>query len=90
LDIMAGEITTQLKEMGLIWEGIQEQFKLLVLNLIVSNAIEMGFLEIERDVLMEGISQSKFLNHSKEGLELRKSILDNKIEDINFNTLTII
>lgn len=90
LDIMAEEITTQLKEMGLIWKGIQEQFKLLVLNLIISNAIEMGFLEIERDVLMEGISQSKFLNRSQEGLELRESILNNKIKDVNLNMLTFI
>ena len=90
LDIMAEEITAQLKEMGLIWEGIQEQFKLLVLNLTVYNAIEMGFLEIERDVLMEGISQSKFLKRSKEGAKLRDSILDNKIKDMNLNMLTII
>ncbi|GAG83459.1 unnamed protein product, partial [marine sediment metagenome] len=42
LDIMAEEITEQLKEMGLIWEAIQDQFQLLVLNLIIKNAIEMG------------------------------------------------
>ncbi len=90
LDVMSEEISTQLKEMGLIWEGIQEQFQLLVLNLIINSAIEMGFLEIERKVLMEGISQSKLLESSKEGLELRESILNNKIKEINLNLLTII
>jgi DNA-binding MarR family transcriptional regulator len=90
LDVMAEEISTQLKEMGLIWEGIQEQFRLLVLNLIINNAIDMGFLEIERKVLMEGISQSKFLKLSKEGLKLQESILNDKMKEINLNLLTTI
>ncbi|MHA2037520.1 MAG: hypothetical protein ACW972_03990 [Promethearchaeota archaeon] len=43
LDTVAKDITNQLKEMGLIWDAIQEQFQLLVLTQVVKNAILMGF-----------------------------------------------
>ena len=74
LDIIAEEITDQLKEMGLIWDAIEEQFQLLVLNLIIKNAIEMGFLDIEREKLMEVITQSHKLSMSEEGKLLQKNI----------------
>ena len=89
LDIMAEEITDQLKEMGLIWDAIQEQFQLLILNQIIKNAIEMGFLDIEREKLMEGITQSKKLLMSKEGKMLKKSIFNGFNIDLNLNTLTL-
>jgi len=89
LDIMAEEITDQLKEMGLIWDAIQAQFQLLVLNQIIKNAIEMGFLDIEREKLMEGITQSKKLLMSKEGKMLKKSIFNGFNIDLNLNTLTL-
>ncbi|MFX1570005.1 MAG: hypothetical protein ACFFCV_16745 [Promethearchaeota archaeon] len=88
LDIMAEEITLQLKEMGLIWDAIQEQFQLLVLNLIIKNAIEMGFLDIEREKLMEGVSKSLKLQLSKEGKTLQEAILNSSKLDLNFNVLT--
>ncbi|MBY8986004.1 MAG: winged helix-turn-helix transcriptional regulator [Candidatus Lokiarchaeota archaeon] len=44
LDTVAKDITNQLKEMGLIWDAIQEQFQLLVLTQVIKNAILMGFL----------------------------------------------
>ena len=59
LDKMTEEISKQLKKLGLIWDAIQEQFELLILNLIIKNAIDMGFLEADRDKLLERISQSK-------------------------------
>jgi len=90
LDIMAEEITEQLKEMGLIWEAIQDQFQLLVLNLIIKNAIEMGFLEIEREKLMEGITQSEKLQMSEEGKLLQEVILDGSKIDLNLNILSLI
>ncbi len=90
LDIMAEEITIQLKEMGLIWDAIQEQFQLLVLNLIIKNAIEMGFLDIEREKLMEGIAQSKKLSLSEEGKLIKKGILEGSNINLNFNMLTLI
>ncbi|KKL80002.1 hypothetical protein LCGC14_2009180 [marine sediment metagenome] len=90
LDIMAEEITDQLKDMGLIWDAIKDQFQLLVLNLIIKNAIEMGFLEIERKILMEGVSQSQKLPLSKEGKKLQKKVLEGLKEDLNLNILTLI
>ncbi|MHA2005739.1 MAG: hypothetical protein ACXABO_02225 [Promethearchaeota archaeon] len=89
LDVMAEEITNQLKEMGLIWKAIQEQFQLLVLNLIVKKAIEMGFLDIEREKLMETVSQSQKLPLSEEGKKLQETILDGLNIEINLNILTI-
>jgi len=88
LDIMAEEITIQLKEMGLIWDAIQEQFQLLVLNLIIKNAIEMGFLDIEREKLMEGVTQSQKLLISEEGKMLREAILNGSKLEVNVNILT--
>ena len=89
LDIMTNQITNQLKEMGLIWDAIQEQFQLLVLNLIIKNAIEMGFLDIEREKLLEGVSKSQQLLLSEEGKILRDSILNGKKLDLNLNVLTL-
>jgi len=89
LDIMAEEITDQLKEMGLIWDAIQDQFQLLVLNLIIKNAIEMGFLEIEREKLMEGITQSKKLQKSEEGKLLQEVILNDSKIELNLNILSL-
>ncbi|MFX1311269.1 MAG: hypothetical protein ACFFHD_01480 [Promethearchaeota archaeon] len=88
LDIMAEEITAQLKEMGLIWDAIQEQFQLLVLNLIIKNTIEMGFLDIEREKLMEGVLQSQKLLISEEGKLLREAILNSSKLEVNVNILT--
>ena len=91
LDVMSEEITVELKEMGLLWDEIMEQFQLLVLNLIINNAIEMGFLNIERDKLMEGLTQSRKLEMSKEGKLLRDVIFHGtKMESVNLNTLTLI
>ncbi|MFX1589986.1 MAG: hypothetical protein ACFFC1_17725, partial [Promethearchaeota archaeon] len=90
LDIMAEEITNQLEEMGLIWDAIKDQFQLLVINLIIKNAIEMGFLDIEREKLMDGITQSRKLYQSEEGKLLREIILDNSKIDLNLNILTLI
>ena len=90
LDVMSEEITVELKEMGLIWDEIIEPFQLLVLNLIINNAIEMGFLNIERDRLMEGLTQSRILEKSKEGRLLKKIIFEgHKMESLNLNTLTL-
>ncbi|MFW9773097.1 MAG: hypothetical protein ACFFEO_13160, partial [Candidatus Thorarchaeota archaeon] len=90
LDIIAEDITNQLKEMGLIWDAIKEQFQLLVINLIIKNAIEMGFLDIEREKLMEGIAQSKKLAISKEGKILQESILKGSKIEANLNVLSLI
>ncbi|MFX1347083.1 MAG: hypothetical protein ACFE92_00255 [Promethearchaeota archaeon] len=90
LDIMAEEITDQLKDMGLIWDAIKDQFQLLVLNLIVKNAIEMGFLDIEREILMEGVTQSKKMPMSLEGKKLQENLLENSKKDLNLNVLTLI
>ncbi|MFX1378378.1 MAG: hypothetical protein ACFFA4_04740 [Promethearchaeota archaeon] len=90
LDVIAKELTDQVKEMGLIWGAIQEQFQLLVLNLIIKNAIEMGFLDIEREKFMEGIAQSKKLSLSEEGKMIQHSILEGTNMDLNLNMLTLI
>jgi DNA-binding MarR family transcriptional regulator len=89
LDKMAAEITEQLKELGIIWEAIQEQFEILILNLIIKNSIDMGFLETDREKLMERISESKKLTNSIEGRKLKKSILEgfNIQEDLNILTI---
>jgi len=89
LDIMAEEVTSQLKEMGLIWDAIREQFQILVLNLILKKSIEMGFLDIERERLLEGVSQSKKLLLSKEGKQLQEAILNGSKLDLNLNLLTL-
>ncbi|MFX1553883.1 MAG: hypothetical protein ACFFBV_08150 [Promethearchaeota archaeon] len=88
LDIIAEEIANQLKEMGLIWDAIHEQFQLLVLNLIIKNAIEMGFLDIEREKLMEGVAKSQKLTLSQEGKMLQEAILNSSKLELNFNILT--
>ncbi|UCC18401.1 MAG: hypothetical protein JSV62_09820 [Promethearchaeota archaeon] len=90
LDILAEDLTNQLKEMGLIWDAIQDQFQLLVLNLIIKNAIEMGFLDIEREKLLEGVSQSKKLSLTEEGKLIKNAILEGANIDLNFNMLTLI
>jgi predicted transcriptional regulator len=90
LDILAKELTEQLKEMGLIWSAVQEQFQLLVLNLIIKNAIEMGFLDFEREKFMEGVAQSKKLAQSEEGKLIKKAILDGTNIQLNLNVLTTI
>ncbi|MFX1501686.1 MAG: hypothetical protein ACFFDH_12040 [Promethearchaeota archaeon] len=90
LDIMAEEITNQLKDMGLIWDAIKDQFQLLVLNLIVKNAIEMGFLDIEREILMEGVAQSRKLPMSLEGKRLQGKLLEGSKRNLNLNMLTLV
>ncbi|MFX1363306.1 MAG: hypothetical protein ACFFCE_16685 [Promethearchaeota archaeon] len=90
LDIMAEEITNQLKDMGLIWDAIKDQFQLLVLNLIVKNTIEMGFLDIEREILMEGVAQSQKLPMSFEGKRLQAKLLEGSKRDLNLNMLTLV
>ncbi len=90
LDKMAREISIQLREMGLIWDAIQKQFELLILNLIIKNAIDMGLLETDRKKFLEFISQSKELLKSVEGKRLKQNILDgNKIRE-SFNIVTIL
>ena len=90
LDVVAVEVTNQLKEMGLIWDAIEEQFQLLVLNLIITNAIEMGFLDIEREKFMEGVSQSKKLSKSNEGKILKEIILGGLKKEVNLNILSLV
>ena len=90
LDKMAREISIQLREMGLIWDAIQKQFELLILNLIIKNAIDMGFLETDRKKFLEIISQSKKLLKTVEGKRLKQNILaGNKIRE-SFNIVTIL
>jgi DNA-binding Lrp family transcriptional regulator len=88
LDIMSEEIAEQLSEMGLIWEAIKYQFQLLLVNLIVKIAIDMGFLDIEREKLMNAVAQSKMLTLSNEGKMLQESIEEGKILPSNLNILT--
>ncbi len=90
LDKMTNEISKQLKEMGLIWDAIQEQFELLILNLIIKNAIDMGFLEANREQLLERISQSKKLSKSVEGRKLKGSIFEGLKIEKSLNILTVI
>ena len=87
---MAREISVQLKEMGLIWDAIQKQFELLILNLITKNAIDMGFLETDREKFLEIISQSNKLSKSVEGKRLKQNILEGTIIQESFNILTVI
>lgn len=90
LDGMAKEISIQLKEMGLIWDAIQKQFELLILNLIIKNAIDMGFLETDRKKFLETVSQSKKLLKSVEGRKLKQNILaGTKIQE-SFNIVTVL
>lgn len=90
LDKMARDISVQLKEMGLIWDAIQIQFELLVLNLIIKNAIDMGFLETDREKFLEIISKSNKIPKSVEGKKLRSNILEGKRIELGFNILTVI
>ena len=90
LDKMARDISVQLKEMGLIWDAIQIQFELLVLNLIIKNAIDMGFLETDREKFLEIISKSNKIPKSVEGKKLRSNILEGKRFELGFNILTVI
>ncbi|TFG28714.1 MAG: hypothetical protein EU532_04710 [Promethearchaeota archaeon] len=90
LEKISEEISNQLKEMGLIWDAIQKQFELLILNLILKNAIDMGFLETDRKKFLEHISRSKKLPKSAEGRELQQNILEGNKIQVNFNILTVI
>jgi DNA-binding MarR family transcriptional regulator len=90
LDKMARDISIQLKEMGLIWDAIQLQFELLILNLIIKNAIDMGFLETDRVKFLEIVSKSSKIQKSIEGKKLRRSILEGKRIELTFNILTVI
>ncbi len=88
LDLMSEEIAEQLSEMGLIWGAIKHQFQLLLANLIVKIAIDMGFLDIEREKIMNAVAQSKMLTLSNEGKILQESIEEGKILLSNLNILT--
>ena len=88
LDFMAEEIAEQLIEMGLIWNAIKHQFQLLLVNLIVKSAIDMGFLDIEREKLLDGIAKSKMLIFSQEGKELQESIENGEAINVNLNIIT--
>ncbi|MBA7638473.1 hypothetical protein ES703_46129 [subsurface metagenome] len=90
LDRMAKEISIQLKEMGLIWDAIQKQFELLILNLIIKNAIDMGFLETDRKKFLEIVSQSKKLPKSVEGKRLKQNILEGTKIQESFNIITVL
>jgi len=90
LDRMAREISIQLKEMGLIWDAIQKQFELLILNLIIKNAIDMGFLETDRKKFLEIVSQSKKLPKSVEGKRLKQNILEGTKIQESFNIVTVL
>ncbi len=90
LDKMAREISVQLKEMGLIWDAIQKQFELLILNLIIKNAIDMGFLETDREKFLEIISQSNKLSKSVEGKRLKQNILEGTKIQESFNIVTVL
>ena len=76
--------------MGLIWDAIQNQFELLILNLIIKNAIDMGFLETDRKKFLEIISQSKDLPKSVEGKKLKQNILEGTKIQESFNIVTIL
>ena len=90
LDIMSQEIVDQLDEMGLIWDAIKEQFQLLVLNLIIKSAIEMGFLNIEREKLIESVASSNKLTLSEEGQILKDIILNGVNIDVNVSVVTLL
>ena len=90
IDQIAEEITNHLENMGLIWATIKNQFNLLVLNLLIKNAIEMGFLDIERERLMEGIIQSRNLQLTDEGKKLREFIIEGTRTDLNLNVITLV
>ena len=49
----------------------------------------MGFLDIEREKLMEGITQSKKLQMSEEGKLLQEAILNGSKIDLNLNILSL-
>jgi DNA-binding Lrp family transcriptional regulator len=89
LDIISEEIAEHLSEMGLIWPAIKQQFQLLLVNLIVKNAIDMGILDIEREKLMNSVAQSELLILSEEGKILHESIEEGKMISVNLNILTI-
>jgi len=90
LDKMDREISVQLNEMGLIWDAIQKQFELLILNLIVKYAIDMGFLETDREKFLKIVSQSKKLPKSVEGKKLTQKILEGTKIQLSFNIVTVL
>ena len=59
-------------------------------DLIIKNAIEMGFLDFEREKFMEGVAQSIKLAQSEEGKLIKKAILDGTNINMNLNVLTLI
>ena len=76
--------------MGLIWDAIRNHFELLILNLIIKNAIDIGFLKDHREKFLDHISQSEKLPKSAEGRELQQNILEGRKIQVNFNILTVI
>ena len=48
----------------------------------------MGFLDIEREKLMEGVAKSQKLSMSIEGKMLQEAILNSSKLELNFNILT--
>ena len=49
----------------------------------------MGFLDIEREKLIEGVDQSKKLMKSEEGKLIQKTILESSNINLNYNMLTL-
>jgi hypothetical protein len=82
LDKMAEEITIQLKDMGLIWFGIQEQFEMLIEKLIIKTALDIG---IPKELLTDMVIQSERLLKTEEGTASLLNIIEGseKYEDLN-------
>lgn len=87
LDKMSEDIIDKLKRMGLVWSGIQEHFNLLVVNLIIKTALDMGLLKTSYKLMKDLVSKTKLLPKTKEGKQLQdkiKEVLKDKDDSREF------
>ncbi|MBN1802510.1 MAG: hypothetical protein JW891_13445 [Candidatus Lokiarchaeota archaeon] len=87
LDAISEEIAGKLKEMGLIWDAIIEEFEMMVQKLFVKTAKDMG---VSNTFLMDSIIQSKKVAQSKEGKNSVIKIIEGSEdwEDLNLVSIT--
>ncbi len=87
LDAISEEIVGKLKDMGLIWDAISDEFEMMVQKLFVKTAKDMG---VSNTFLMDFIIQSKKMTQSKEGKNALIKIAEGSEdwEDLNLISIT--
>ena len=82
LEKEADKITAEIEQMGLIWEAIRKQFKILVKKMIIKTAVEMGISRTDlTDIVIQSEKFSEFPEEKKSLINIIEG--SSKYEDLN-------